>query len=139
MTTGKVINRRAILAGAATLPTLAIPSAAASGPDPVYAAIEGYREARRALAEYATTFPGRDIDEDLTDDEIEAVDAMLRTKPTTLVGAAALLREISSAADSMGATLFDNMGGIDDAGRDLLPMLASFIEGAASDAEAVRS
>jgi len=133
-------NRRAILAGALSLPALALPaSAGAAGPDPVYAAIERYREARRALIEDAAKFPGRDIDEDLADDEIEAVDAMLRTKPTTLLGCAALLREIATAADDMGATLFDNMGGVDDAGRDLLPMLAAFIEGAAMDAKAVQS
>jgi hypothetical protein len=128
----RIPTRRAILAGAASLPALAIPVAAMPAADPVYAAIEQYREARRALAEDAAKFPGRDIDEDLTDDEVDAVDAMLRTKPTTLLGCAALLREVAKAGDDMGAALFETMGGWDiaDAGRDLLPMLAAFIPSA---------
>ncbi|AXK79966.1 hypothetical protein DW352_05200 [Pseudolabrys taiwanensis] len=108
-------------------------------PDPAFAAIERYREARRALAEDVKNFPGRDVDEDLTADEIEAVDEMLLTRPATLQGCAALLREIAAAAENMGVPLFDNFGGIDDAGRDFLPMLAAFIEATASGGTAVRS
>lgn len=133
-------NRRAILAGALSLPALALPtSAGAAGPDPVYAAIERYRETRRALAEDAARFPGRDVDENLIDDEIEAVDAMLRTKPTTVAGCVALLREAATAAEDMNCTFFANIRGLGEAGAGLLPMLAAFIEGAASDAKAVQS
>jgi hypothetical protein len=44
MTTGNVTTtRRAILAGAASLPALAIPAAALSAPDPIFEAIEWHR------------------------------------------------------------------------------------------------
>lgn len=46
MSNGTTATRRAILAGAASLPALAIPAAAAiAGPDPIFAAIECHRSA----------------------------------------------------------------------------------------------
>ncbi len=43
MTNGTTTTRRAILAGAASLPALAIPAAAMAGPDPIFAAIDDHR------------------------------------------------------------------------------------------------
>ena len=92
-------TRRAILAGAAVLPALAIPAAASSA-DPAYSAIERYK----AFDVEATAFseqepelqspehPAWEVKREADMDKFNALrDAMLQTVPTTRAGATALI------------------------------------------------
>jgi hypothetical protein len=86
-------TRRAILAGAVTLPALSLP-AFAGGPDPVFAAIE---EARAAWARYGGVLIAHDPDwnnqicVDAHNAWADAREAALKTMPTTPDGLAALI------------------------------------------------
>jgi hypothetical protein len=88
-------SRRAILAGAAALPALAIiPAMAgdAGGVDPIFAAIERHRAHRgvywsgEAVADDVMNARGKEADHALTD--------LLTTRPTTVAGCAAVLRHV---------------------------------------------
>jgi hypothetical protein len=80
------VNRRAILAGAATLPAMSIPAFAE--PDPIFAAIEAHR---RADAAYCAACEA-DVPEIAMDAAWAAADKLLNIRPTTVAGVAALLR-----------------------------------------------
>jgi hypothetical protein len=91
------LSRRMLVASAAALPALAVP-ALATEPDPIFAAIENHR---RRCDEYWTAHLATDggCDEALQAVAEEALDVqertaieLLHTKPTTLAGAAALLK-----------------------------------------------
>jgi hypothetical protein len=87
------INRRAILAGAASAP-VAMPAAALPMPDPIYAAIEEHRRAHAAagaLLDAATDDWESEADAAM-DAYWAAADALFDTNPTTVAGVAALLR-----------------------------------------------
>jgi hypothetical protein len=89
------MNRRAVLAGAAsaavTLPALADPAE----PDPIFAAIEAHRACRERLetGQYddADDCPKWHKANDATD---KAADILSKTKPVTIGGAAALMRYV---------------------------------------------
>jgi len=96
-------SRRAILAGAATLPALAVPAVAGSlTPDPIFAAIERHRA---AYEEHGRVLEAVNAEEDpethWTNDErvaaacdadCDALRALVQTVPATFAGAAAMLR-----------------------------------------------
>jgi hypothetical protein len=107
------INRLALVAGAATLPAIAIPAVAAA-PDPIYAAIEKHRAIRaeyeRAGAEFdkvaalrsrskVVALPRCDpeyvrlaiINDEALDRYCEATVELAETQPTTLEGITAAL------------------------------------------------
>ena len=121
-------TRRAVLAGAASLPALAMPAAAAPASDPVFAAIAVYADARRALQKSMAEFPGADIDRDLCDDEQYAVESLLLTMPTTMHGAAAQLRTLAAFAAMNDCQFLGQFGGLDEGCDDFLPKLAGVIE-----------
>ena len=95
------LTRRNALAAVAGLSALAVPSiaiaAAGPPPDPIFAAIEKHKQAVAAF--YGAPPAKRDDDEE---DEVgrlcgifcDAAHDILRTVPTTLAGAAALLRHL---------------------------------------------
>jgi hypothetical protein len=91
------MNRRAILAGAAALPTATIPALAAE-PDPIFAAIEVHRAAWAALEKGCsrlsdTSTPESEAEFDRLNDAVEeAAGTLVDTQPTTMAGAVALLR-----------------------------------------------
>lgn len=74
----RTTSRRAVLAGIATVPALAAPALAMSGPDPIFAAIELHRVAHAA---YALGYKLSDVswpeDEDGSSDDFAA--ALLRS------------------------------------------------------------
>jgi hypothetical protein len=93
------LSRRTLVTSAAALPALAVP-ALATEPDPIFAAIENHR---RRCDEYWTAHLATEIPEGCDEAlEVAAKEALhvqertaielLHTKPTTLTGAAALLK-----------------------------------------------
>jgi hypothetical protein len=94
------LSRRMLLTSAAALPALAVP-ALATEPDPILAAIENHR---RRCDEYWTAHLAADIPDSWRREALEVVAKealavqertaieLLHTRPTTLTGAAALLR-----------------------------------------------
>jgi hypothetical protein len=87
------MNRRALVAGAATLPVVSIPAVAQcvlQEVDPIFALIQRHKEAFTALMT-AHDATGGNHSEDLDIAENAAVRAMLQTEPTTIAGAAALV------------------------------------------------
>jgi hypothetical protein len=113
------MNRRAILAGAATLPAVSIPALGAE-PDPAFAAIEAYKTADAAFlarARYEGDL-GRDklglAADDWRTPEMEALvdsgwvlrHALAETVPTTMAGLAAVLKYV--AEESVDQFLFED-------------------------------
>jgi hypothetical protein len=86
------LNRRAILAGAASLPITALPAMAES--DPIFAAIERHRElsAHRDAILENPELQWSDEADAAADAECAAADALFDILPTTVPGVAALLR-----------------------------------------------
>jgi hypothetical protein len=91
-------SRRAVLAGiasAAVIPTAAL-SAAAAAADPIFAAIDAFRRADAAAD--AVSY-GVDIPEDVGDRLWDAISCVMRTRPTTPAGLAALTTWARERAD----------------------------------------
>jgi hypothetical protein len=107
-------SRRAVLAGIATAPALAVPALAQSGPDPIFAAIERHKVAFRTSqttgriqsgtvdAEWA---PGYDpvkckavLEASSMADEAAAAaaNALITVRPTTMAGVLALIRHVEA-------------------------------------------
>jgi hypothetical protein len=89
------LSRRSILAGAASVPALALPTVASAStePDPIFAAIEAHR---RGHAEYVVLCNNDETDCDPAVDDAYQVSesaamGLTAIRPTTVVGAAALL------------------------------------------------
>ena len=138
-------TRRAVLAGAAALPALAIiPATAvdAAGVDPIFAAIERQRRAEAAFAgaydreEYRNakhSTPATDALEARAGEFGDAanklyVDLVTMT-PASLAGCAALLRYLESREQSYGANaLLANHNHAKVAARDLLSRIAAMLE-----------
>ena len=121
-------SRRAILAGAAVLPALAIPAAAFSSPavDPIFAAIEKHRKIEAAFA--ASGKETGDCSDELCDKSNDAYVALVKMTPTTLVGCAALLRHLETNERSYGAdALLSNHRRARIAARDLLTRIAAML------------
>jgi hypothetical protein len=80
------LSRRSLVASAAALPALAVPAIAITSvePDPIYAAIERWKEAV-AVEDEAFRAHG-DGDETATDARIEAMHDIFNTMPTTMDG-----------------------------------------------------
>jgi hypothetical protein len=105
-------SRRAVLAGAATLPALAIiPATAFAAADPIFAAIEKHRKLNDAhIAACNATVAASEGIEGLTptikkledqsgvacDVAFDALGELLATTPTTIAGCAALLRHVEN-------------------------------------------
>jgi hypothetical protein len=94
------LSRRSIVAGAATLPALAIPAAAAITPDPALAAVERRQAAWKAHVAVCDQEPAlhsplyNEWDakaETVCSVHSDAEWAMLRTIPTTKAGAVAMI------------------------------------------------
>jgi hypothetical protein len=98
------MNRRAILAGAASA-AVAIPTAAAPMPDPIFAAIEAHRAAWAALEKDCSRLSDESTPEAeaefyrLNDAVEEAAGSLVETQPTTMAGAVTLLRHVAEHED----------------------------------------
>jgi hypothetical protein len=119
-------TRRAILAGAAALPALAIiPAMAvdAAGVDPIFAAIERHRQIEAAFA--ASGKASGNCSDELGEAEYKAYVGLVTMTPTTLAGCAALLRYLEAHERSRDRpALFANQ-------RDLLSRIAAMLDAAA--------
>jgi hypothetical protein len=93
------LSRRSLVTSAAALPALAVPAvviAATADPDPIYAAIEGFKKAldvEEKLYEAQRDAQSREEVEDLEDeaydaasDRIKAMRTVFETTPMTLAG-----------------------------------------------------
>jgi poly(3-hydroxybutyrate) depolymerase len=97
------MNRRAILAGTAALPTIAIATAAQCvlAPDPVFAVIEAHKAAQAAfVAAIDAAGPHDDPPASFSHAEADAARTMILTVPTTLPGLAALVAHIHHCEDT---------------------------------------
>jgi hypothetical protein len=126
-----ITSRRAILAGAATLPALAVPTAVAASaePDPIFAAIE---RSRRAEADFGAAEGDNALDHfgEIAYREFVALIAMT---PATPAGCAALLRYIEKRQEEeySSTALFANScqdTPIRKHGRTLLSRIAGALE-----------
>jgi hypothetical protein len=91
-------SRRAVLAGigsAAVIPTTAA-LAATPTVDPIFAAIDAFRQADAAFVAWKGE---GDIPDELGDRQSDAFDLVLRTRPTTLAGLVALTTLAREQAD----------------------------------------
>jgi hypothetical protein len=97
------MNRRALVAGAAVLPAIAIPAAAQCvlAPDPVFAVIEAHKAAQAAfVAAVDAAGPHDDPPASFSHAEADAARTMILTVPTTLPGLAALVAYIHHCEDT---------------------------------------
>lgn len=85
------MNRRAMLAGVATA-AVVMPAAALPMPDPIFAAIERHKRAYAAHGAADDAVCSEAAFDALCREDRAARRALLRIKPTTVAGAAALLR-----------------------------------------------
>lgn len=132
-------TRRAILAGAATLPALSVPAIAAAA-DPIFAAIERHRQAEAAFTaachamdnapslEGAEALVGARLDR-----AVQEYTVLTGMTPTTVAGCAALLRYIEAHEAKYrheGVVLFSDSGSdeIRTAGKSLLSRIASALD-----------
>ena len=137
-------TRRAILAGAAMLPALAVPAMASMPPadaDPIFAAIERHRQAETAFAdaydneEYRNakhSTPATDALEERAGElgvaENKLYVALVKMTPTTLAGCAALLRYLEAHEPSRGTEALFANNHAKVAARDLLSRIAAMLE-----------
>jgi hypothetical protein len=140
-------SRRAINAGAACLPALAIIPATdvdAGAADPIFAAIEKHRQAEAAFAgaydneEYRNakhSTPATDALEARAGEFGVAEDklyvALVKVTPTTLAGCAALLRYLEAHERSRGTEALFANNNAKEAARDLLSRIAAMLDAAA--------
>jgi hypothetical protein len=121
------LNRRAVLAGAAALPAVSVPAlVAGADPDPIFAAIEAHRAARKRLDteafDDADDCPEWHEANDATD---RAAADLAETKPVTIAGAAALMRYIVEIEEQRE---LPDVLGRDDWASDLHRSLADALE-----------
>jgi hypothetical protein len=107
------LSRRAIVAGAASVPALAVPAvAAAIDPDPIFAAIEAHRHWAKRLddlwPEWGEVSPEA---ESAREAAMEATRRLCETSPTTMAGLVALLDFAVSEQKRMNDTLADDNEG----------------------------
>jgi selenocysteine lyase/cysteine desulfurase len=139
MTTCKT-TRRAVLAGAAALPALAIIPATALGAgavDPIFAAIERHRQAEATYVA-ACNEPTDQAKEQAREDRAnklcgrssDALGELVAMTPTTLAGCAAVLRYLETHEKSYDeAVLLDNHSdNVSVPARDLLSRIAATLE-----------
>jgi hypothetical protein len=93
----KGLSRRLMLAGLAALPA-ALPAAAEQSADPIFAAIDAFRR-----ADAACVAVNGDIPDEVGDLWSEAISTVLRTRPTTPAGLAALTTFSRERADWLKA------------------------------------
>ena len=126
-----ITSRRAVLAGAAALPALAMPAIASSASDPLFAAIEHHRIARAAfwdesVSEEIMAERGKEADQELAD--------LLATRPTTVAGMVAVLRYLDHHLEQFedgDQHLFANASDpVGSAGKAFLVMIAAALEAA---------
>ena len=128
-------TRRAILAGAAALPALAIIPAtaiAAGGVDPIFAAIERHRAVR------ASFWESNDMPEDVMNlrckEHHQALAVLLSTRPTTIAGCIAILRHFDhhlAEYEEEHANFFGNRSEpVNSAGAAFLAKIAAVLDAA---------
>jgi hypothetical protein len=128
-------TRRAVLAGAAALPALAIIPAtaiAAGGVDPIFAAIERHRAVR------ASFWESNDMPEDVMDlrckEHHQALAVLLSTRPTTIAGCIAILRHLDhhlAEYEEKHANLFGNRSDpVNSAAAAFLATIAEVLDAA---------
>ena len=125
-------TRRAVLAGAAALPALAIiPTAAvAAVTDSIFAAIERHRKIEAAYGESGKATGN--CSSELCDMSSDAYVALVTMTPTTLAGCAALLRYLEAHERSYDRpALLANHNHAKIAARDLLSRIAVMLDTAA--------
>jgi len=135
MTKQHTTTRRAVLAGAASLPALAIIPAtalAAGGVDPIFAAIEEHKAADAAfrdesVSEEIMAERGEEADQVLAD--------LLATRPTTISGCVAVLRHVDhhiAKYEDEATSLFGNsIDPLCSAGAAFLATIAAALDKAA--------
>jgi hypothetical protein len=137
-------SRRAILAGAAVLPALAIPAMTMlpAGADPIFAAIERHRQIEAAYVAACNAIPSAKfltpaINEmekhagNLCHRSSDALGDLVAMTPTTLAGCAALLRYLEAHEEAYDRTaMLDDHNQAKEAARDLLSRIAATLEAA---------
>jgi hypothetical protein len=134
------LSRRAVMAGAASLPALAIIPATAvavAGIDPIFAALERHRQIEAAYIA-ACNEPIDQAKEQAREDRViklchrssNALGELVAMTPTTLAGCAALLRYLEAHEESYDeAVLLDNHSdNVSVPARDLLSRIAATLE-----------
>ena len=130
----RTTSRRAVLAGAAALPALAMPTIATATGDPIFAAIERYEQSHQAFisrcdyedARGRAGQPCEPAADDhrtpemiaIVDESIEARMALANAAPTTLGGLVAYLKYVLSRSED--ELLFDGDDEIQDFVKSLL-------------------
>ena len=128
-------TRRAILAGAAALPALAVISAMAGnagGIDPIFEAIDHHRAIRAAFWE------SNDMPEDVLnlrgEEHHKALAVLLSTRPTTIAGCIAILRHLDhhlAKYEEKHANLFGNRSDpVNSAAAAFLATIAEVLDAA---------
>ena len=143
MTTCKT-TRRAVLAGAAALPALAIIPATAlpaiGGTDPIFAAIERHRQAEAAYLAACNEHVERAKEQAREERVIKlchrssnALGELVAMTPTTVAGCAAVLRYLEAHEQSYDeAVLLENHSdNVSVPARDLLSRIAAALDAAA--------
>ena len=119
-------SRRAILAGAAALPALAMPAIASATVDPIFAVIEHHRQKEAAFSAALL------VDEDSDDDANDALAELVETTPTTLAGCVAVLIYVDNHTREAGSGyLFEGLAYVDEAAEGFLSRIAETIAGTA--------
>jgi hypothetical protein len=134
-------SRRAVLAGAAMLPALAvIPATAgdAGGVDPIFAAIEKHRQIEAAYVAACNEPIGDEATEQTTEARVnehchgssDALGELVAMTPTTLAGCAAMLRYLEAHEKSYDEpVLLDNHSdNVSVPAQDLLSRIAATLE-----------
>jgi hypothetical protein len=101
-------SRRAMLAGIAATPAIAAASVAVAGsstPDPIFAAIENYRQADERHCQ--ACYESDEAADEAGEVSYQAMWRMAETVPTTAAGALAVLRFIQSRIDTPAEALID--------------------------------
>ena len=100
-------------------------------PDPIFAVIEKHRLADAAYDNSLERGVDKSVKGELSDLEVAALIALLRTKPASLRGCLAALRYVADWAETNDAGLFhDWIGPLRLAGAEFLPMIGDAIEAA---------
>lgn len=129
-------TRRAILGSAAALATATVANVAAisatRSPDPILAAIDRHRRAYDAVSDAVARNPHLPDEEGnaLCDIECDRMRDLLRTEPSTVAGAVAMLRYLS-AEDVEFFTLMMERGTEEDEGAAVRVLLQSVAAGLA--------
>jgi TPP-dependent trihydroxycyclohexane-1,2-dione (THcHDO) dehydratase len=140
--TKNTTTRRAVLAGAAAMPAIAMPAAvfAATTPDPIFPALDHHRKSEAAYLAACNEPTGDEATEQaretrvfkLCDKSSDALGELVAMTPTTVAGCAALLRYLEAHEKTYDdPILLDNHSdNVSVPARDLLSRIAAALEAA---------